>query len=182
MYLYGLFEIELQAIHGSARTLGKGKDSDCRPGLHPLYKSSVDATSVRNRATPSEENRYVSEAFAQDATPENPHLLFTPYCITPYLGFHRVKQTGFLDQLVEEAFAADERRWGVEFRNRTVVEDDDAIGIEDCVDTMSNRDDSPIPEHTATQGALEQSIRLNVNRSLLPRQPKFCPTCQFCLQ
>lgn len=49
-----------------------------------------------------------------------------------------------------------------------MVQDHDAIGIEDGVDAMGNRDDRPIFEHGAAQRALEHSVRLDINGRLSP--------------
>lgn len=47
-----------------------------------------------------------------------------------------------------------------------MVEHDDAIGIENGVDPMSDRNDGTILEHTTSQRCLQESIRLDVNGGL----------------
>jgi hypothetical protein len=59
------------------------------------------------------------------------------------------KQIRFLYKLVEQTFPLDQLGWGIEFGNLSVIENYDAIGIEDGVDAMSNRDDSSVLEHVA---------------------------------
>lgn len=85
---------------------------------------------------------------------------------------HRPKQTGFADQLVEQAFLADEFSRRVKLLHFAVVEYYNAIAIEDSVDAvmksehtnvlcctcpslpMGDRDDSAIFEHVASEGSL----------------------------
>lgn len=49
-----------------------------------------------------------------------------------------------------------------------MVEHDDAIGIEDGVDPMGDRDDGTILEHATPQRRLQECIRLDVNGGLYP--------------
>lgn len=60
-----------------------------------------------------------------------------------------------------------------------MVQDDDAIGIEDRVDPMSDRDNGTIFKHAATQRVLQQSICLDIDGGLLRCQPKPRGTCHF---
>lgn len=77
-----------------------------------------------------------------------------------------VYQPSLLGKLVEPATSLDQLRRRVEFRHPALVQHDDPIGVDDRVDAVRNRDNGAILEDTAAQGALEQRVRLDVNRGL----------------
>lgn len=48
----------------------------------------------------------------------------------------RVQQTCLSYELVEETFAFDEFSWSVELFHNTLIQDNDAVAVKNCVDTM----------------------------------------------
>ena len=64
------------------------------------------------------------------------------------------QQPSFPNQLVEQPFPFHERRRRIELCDRTVIENDDAVGVEDGVDAMRDGDDGAILEGLAPQSGL----------------------------
>lgn len=76
------------------------------------------------------------------------------------------KETCFFDQLVEQTLAADEFGRSVELSNRAVIQYDDAVTVQDCVDAVRDRNDRPILEHIAAQCRLQHRIRFDIDSGL----------------
>lgn len=85
-----------------------------------------------------------------------------------------VEQAGLLGELVELAATLDQLCRCVEFSHSPLVQNDDPIGVNDRVNAMRNRDDSPVRENAAAQGTLQQRIRLHINCSLSPWLAENC--------
>lgn len=77
-----------------------------------------------------------------------------------------VNQACLLGKLVESPALLDQLGWCVEFRHPALFENDDSIRVDDRVDPVRDRNDRSILEDAAAQSALEQRIRLHVNRGL----------------
>lgn len=78
-----------------------------------------------------------------------------------------VKQPSLLDKVVEFPALLDQNRGGIELRNAALVQDDDAVRVNDRVDTVRDRDNRAVLEDATTQGALKQSIRFDVDGGLV---------------
>lgn len=77
-----------------------------------------------------------------------------------------VKQARLLDELVKLSATPDQRCWGIEFRHCPSVQNDNPVRVDDRVDPVRDRNDGAVLEDAAAQRALDQCIRLDINRSL----------------
>lgn len=80
--------------------------------------------------------------------------------------FKPVQQPGLLHQFVEQPPSLHQRGRTVTLSHAAMVQDDNAVGIEDGVDPMGDGNDGAVLEDVASQGRLEQRIRLDIDRSL----------------
>jgi hypothetical protein len=78
-----------------------------------------------------------------------------------------VKQPSLLDKVVEFPTLLDQDRRGIELRNAALIQDDDAVRVNDRVDTVRDRDNRAVLEDATTQGALKQSIRFDIDGRLV---------------
>jgi hypothetical protein len=63
---------------------------------------------------------------------------------------HTLEEASFFNEFVKQAPSLDELRGRVEFGDRTTVEDDDPVGIQDGIYTMCDSYDGPVAENIAT--------------------------------
>ena len=74
-----------------------------------------------------------------------------------------VEQSRLLDKLVEQTFLAHKSCRRVKFGNVAMIENNDAVGVHDRIDSMGDGDDRSILEDIAAQCTLEHLVGLNVN-------------------
>lgn len=82
------------------------------------------------------------------------------------------QQSRLLNQLVKHAAPANQFCRRVELGHRSAVQNNDAIRIQDSVDSMRYRDDGAIFEHATAQRALNERIRFDIHGRLRGRQRK----------
>jgi hypothetical protein len=106
---------------------------------------------------------YLVASLTVDANaPSMTHPIQDFYLPRTLLGRCRtIEEPGFFDQFVEQSFLANKCIRRVEFSNLPLLEDYDAIRVQDGIDTVRDGDDRPVSKHAAPQSRLQKRIPLN---------------------
>jgi hypothetical protein len=84
----------------------------------------------------------------------------------PLRRFHSAQQSSFSDQLVEQAFPADELCWRVELLHFTLIQHDNAIAVKDRVDSVGDYNVLAFSMHEAGESVLLVMIVRSLNMLL----------------
>ena len=74
-----------------------------------------------------------------------------------------VQEACFPHQLIKEPSSVDQLVWGVEFGHFPLLQDYNSVRVQNRVDTMSDCDDGPVLEHSASKCGLQHRVRFDVD-------------------
>jgi hypothetical protein len=69
---------------------------------------------------------------------------------------HTLQKAGFHDELIKESVLQYQCCQRVKFSHFALIEHDDAVTVDNCIDMIRDRDDSPVTDRTTAERLLQQ--------------------------